>query len=418
MTATFQYFPFDAGPGSDATEAQWVELFSWMRTSGILTENLTLSNTGDCAVTQDTGLDLVVQIYTGVAFIEGTYFAHTGDNFFQPITFNDDPDGYDRIDLITIRVDFGANTTEYTYLEGTPAMSPVAPTPIQVQNFIWDLPLASIYVANGVTAITDMDITDERVRSVQGEGGSSAVTLASAGGSETIVADGVGPALQNKGLSASTGISLSSDASSVTITNSDPASSVTLTNAGSGSTLVNDSTGPSLAVKSLTASTNINFTVSGTDITISANSTPTDSPICLVYRNTTQSLPTSTATTITFNTVTLDPYSMWDSIGGQKITIPSNGVYFVSAQVLVLASALSNGWLSMIIFKNATDYVAYSYSIVAGGSNYVSVNASAYVSLSTSDYLTASCTNLTGTTFGAISSGGLAPLFQVVKVRS
>lgn len=193
---------------------------------------------------------------------------------------------------------------------------------------------------------------------------------------------------------------------------------VTIGNVGSGNTIIGTPSTTTLATKGIIAGTNTSITTSSTDITISANSTPTDSPICLVYRNTTQSLPTSTATTITFNTVTLDPYSMWDSIGGQKITIPSNGVYFVSAQVLVLASALSNGWVSMIIFKNATDYVAYSYSIVAGGSNYVSVNASAYVSLSTSDYLTASCTNLTGTTFGTIATGGLAPLFQVVKVRS
>jgi hypothetical protein len=38
---------------------------------------------------------------------------------------------------------------------------------------IWDLPLAEVYVADSATVINAMDITDVRVRSVQGESGSS-----------------------------------------------------------------------------------------------------------------------------------------------------------------------------------------------------------------------------------------------------
>jgi hypothetical protein len=76
----------------------------------------------------------------------------------------------------------------------------------------------------------------------------SSVTLGSAGGDESLVNDGVGPALATKGLSAGAGITLSSGPNAVTITNSSAATSVTLTSAG-GQSIVSDGTGPSLAVK-------------------------------------------------------------------------------------------------------------------------------------------------------------------------
>lgn len=100
----------------------------------------------------------------------------------------------------------------------------------------------------------------------------SSVTLSSAGGTETLVNDGVGPALATKGLTAGAGMSLSSDATSITITNTDLGSSVTLSSAGGVETLVNDGTGPTLAVKGLTASTGISLSGSATAITITNTS--------------------------------------------------------------------------------------------------------------------------------------------------
>jgi hypothetical protein len=99
-------------------------------------------------------------------------------------------------------------------------------------------------------------------------------SLTSAGGTESLVNDGVGPTLATKGLTASTGITLSSTATAVTITNNDPGSAVTLTDAGVGSghqNLVNDGTGPALAVKGLVAGTGITLSSTGTDITITGS---------------------------------------------------------------------------------------------------------------------------------------------------
>ena len=61
----------------------------------------------------------------------------------------------------------------------------------------------------------------------------SAVTLTSAGGTETLVNDGTGPALATKGVTAGTGISLSSTATDLTVTNTAPDQVVALT-AGTG----------------------------------------------------------------------------------------------------------------------------------------------------------------------------------------
>lgn len=55
-----------------------------------------------------------------------------------------------------------------------------------------------------------------------------------------------------------------------TIDNSDPATSVTLSSAGGTETLVADGTGPTLVVKGLTAGAGVTLTPTGSDITISA----------------------------------------------------------------------------------------------------------------------------------------------------
>ena len=100
-------------------------------------------------------------------------------------------------------------------------------------------------------------------------------SLTSAGGTESLVNDGVGPTLATKGLTAGAGISLSSTGTDITITNTATASSVTLTNAGGSSSesLVNDGIGPALATKGLVAGTNISLSSTGAEVTIT-NSAP------------------------------------------------------------------------------------------------------------------------------------------------
>lgn len=123
------------------------------------------------------------------------------------------------------------------------------------------------------------------------------VSLTSAGGT-TLVDDGTGPVLSIKGLTAGTGVSLSSTSTEVTITNSspdqvvtltpgtgigitgtypsftidntDPAAGVTLNSAGGIESLIDDGIGPTMALRGLTAGSGITLTGGVGEITIAA----------------------------------------------------------------------------------------------------------------------------------------------------
>lgn len=163
------------------------------------------------------------------------------------------------------------NATDVTITNTDPASAVTLTSAGGTQTLVNDgtgpaLATKGLTSGNGISMIggaTEVTITNASP--------ASSVTLTSAGGTETLVNDGTGPDLATKGLTAGTGISLSGAATAVTITNSSPASSVTLTSAGGTETLVNDGTGPAIATKGLTAGTGITLTGAATAVTI-ANS--------------------------------------------------------------------------------------------------------------------------------------------------
>lgn len=90
------------------------------------------------------------------------------------------------------------------------------------------------------------------------------ISLSSAGGAETLISSGSGPSLAIKGLTAGPGITLTSGVSSITIT---PVV-ITLVTSGSGTTLISDGVGPALALKSLLGSGAVTLSSTSTEITI------------------------------------------------------------------------------------------------------------------------------------------------------
>lgn len=97
----------------------------------------------------------------------------------------------------------------------------------------------------------------------------NAITLGSAGG-VSLVADGAGPILETKGLTAGTGITLTPGASDVKI----DADVTSLASAG-GTTLVSDGAGPALAVKGLSSLGSITLTANANDVQLDlANAGP------------------------------------------------------------------------------------------------------------------------------------------------
>ena len=97
------------------------------------------------------------------------------------------------------------------------------------------------------------------------------VTLSSAGGVNSLVVDGVGPTLSNKGLTAGTAISIVDGGTFLTI-NSD-GTNVTLSSAGGVNSLVVDGAGPTLSTKGLTAGTAISIVDGGNFLTINSDGT-------------------------------------------------------------------------------------------------------------------------------------------------
>lgn len=171
---TISYFPFDTGVGANANEERWRDMMKWMRTTGILSTNQPLStSTSDCYVEVNMGMQL--QVHPGLAWVNGFYFSSTA---IELINISPNPYSDPRIDLVCIRLSLIADDIVFAVLEGTPAMSPVAPSP-QQDDDIWEFPICQVDIPAMTVSLTSMDLTDVRVPSYQGNTGSSPLTAGS-----------------------------------------------------------------------------------------------------------------------------------------------------------------------------------------------------------------------------------------------
>lgn len=126
-------------------------------------------------VSEDTGLNMNIQIASGRAYLK------TSSGNCYPIrntatateTISANSSGNDRIDAVVVYVNKStspntdaSNIVVFAIVEGTPAASPSAPTDGDISTAIGSSNpyerLANILVGNGVSAITDSDITDTR----------------------------------------------------------------------------------------------------------------------------------------------------------------------------------------------------------------------------------------------------------------
>ena len=124
---------------------------------------------------------------------------------------------------------------------------------------------------HGLSSGTGISIADVGTTlQITNDSPASSVSLSSLGGS-SIVVGGTGPTMSLHGLSSGTGISIADVGTTLEITNDSPASSVTLTSVGGSSSLVQDGTGAALGVRGLTAGTGISVTQNATDVTIETN---------------------------------------------------------------------------------------------------------------------------------------------------
>ncbi len=413
----FNFYPFESGDGAFITEPRWTDMFTWMRTVGVLSEDTTLAPDAELAVNPaDPSIGTQVQVEDGQGFIQGFMFIQTNGPEVIDIPLNDSGDP--RIDILVLRLDKTNDIISYVDIAGTPDPSPVPPDPVQ-NSTIWDLPLAQIYVADGATTITSGDITDLRVRSTQGDGGSSAVTLESVGSGQSIVAQGTGPNLEAKSIEGINNATVTSDADTVTV--DVDFADITLTNAGVGASLVNTSSGPNVKTKGVIGGSGIVVANSSTDITLSAAT----NSVCILRNAVDVSVGNGTTVSLLWDTEELDPSGMHPP-GQDYIYALSPGIYAVNAWIQTSSTASATDAIVCSLYHfdsnlSANFLIGESYSFPKSTNNFCDLSISTIVKASTNDYFYLLFVNLSGVSITIYSSQTYPlyykfPRFSVIKI--
>lgn len=167
----------------------------------------TMPTADDLKVVPSSGL--VVEINEGQAYVNSApKYVQTGSLL---LSISKNTRQYERKDMIVLRQDAITNDIQVRILEGV--------TSLQVSRDFFDLPLAIVTIPLNLATLTTDHIQDLRRASNFVEGADEQVTLEPADEGISLVADGLGPHLETKTLTAGDGIEISSTAESITITN-------------------------------------------------------------------------------------------------------------------------------------------------------------------------------------------------------
>lgn len=134
------------------TANDFVDLFSGLTNNGIRA-------TDDMKVSASSPNALSVDVAAGKMFVNGYYIQ------FETTTkvgIKANTSGYNRKDLICVKVNTNTQVTDIVAVEGTPSSSPVSPALPNVdgENYVC---LATVTVGNNVNAITNANIEDNRL---------------------------------------------------------------------------------------------------------------------------------------------------------------------------------------------------------------------------------------------------------------
>jgi hypothetical protein len=122
----------------------WYKLFSRKNNGGVIDDYL-----NELAVT---GVSGGIQVATGAAICDGWFYENDNALTVEIPTPTTNP----RIDTISIRMDFAAQTVRANRIAGTEAASPTAPAITQNHGAVWDIELAYVSITTGgVITVTD-----------------------------------------------------------------------------------------------------------------------------------------------------------------------------------------------------------------------------------------------------------------------
>jgi len=148
-------FPFNSVAGDRQYGSNdWRTYFDLLGGNGVV-----IDADNELVVTESSVPARTVKVDTGAVVINGAML-HADTT--TELSFTTNTSGNTRIDRVIARLDYDDRLIELVVLEGTPSVSPVAPTLTQSTTTVWELSLARVQLANGYTTITNANITDER----------------------------------------------------------------------------------------------------------------------------------------------------------------------------------------------------------------------------------------------------------------
>lgn len=148
-------FPFTSVAGDRQYSAsEWRDYFSAILTSGVVAN---IEN--GLRVTAQSTPNKTVFIAAGGIVIKGAMRLVTDT---INLSIEDNASGNPRIDRVIARLNYTDRKIEFSIKQGPPALSPVPPNLLR-NSSVWELSLAQIFLANGYTVITEVEITDERL---------------------------------------------------------------------------------------------------------------------------------------------------------------------------------------------------------------------------------------------------------------
>jgi len=101
-----------------------------------------------------------IEVRQGLAWIKGAFAI---EDVSRVLVLQASSTTLDRIDRVVLRLDLAisARNIDLYVLQGTPSLTPVAPSLTQ-NNTVWEIALADVFVAKNTTVVTQQRITDTR----------------------------------------------------------------------------------------------------------------------------------------------------------------------------------------------------------------------------------------------------------------
>jgi len=145
---------FGAEGEPEYSQPQFAEVLSKIFSNGVFTDVL-----NELEVVEHDPAAMAVDIKSGEGWINGYWYQNTAD--LTKTLAAADPDN-DRIDRVVLRLDVTDELKiSVEVLTGTPAADPDPPELTQDSD-TYEISLAQVLVGDGVTSVTDANITDER----------------------------------------------------------------------------------------------------------------------------------------------------------------------------------------------------------------------------------------------------------------